>query len=81
MANHAQSIVKKYKIKNNPKILIFLQRFHWEHVKFLLDNPSKKKIWKYYFGKFSEITHLTISKKIRKNNKLFYRYWKKYSNF
>lgn len=76
MANHIHSVIKKYKIKNNPKILIFLQNFHWKHVKFLLNNPSKEEIWRYYFGKFSEIMPLTISNRIRKNNKLFYRYWK-----
>lgn len=81
MANHIYSIIKKYKIKNNPKILIFLQSFHWKHVKFLLGNPLKEEIWKYYFSKFSEITPLTISERIRRNNKLFYRHWKKYSDF
>ncbi|MDD3101568.1 MAG: hypothetical protein PHE59_00240 [Patescibacteria group bacterium] len=81
MANHIHLILKKYKIKNNPKILIFIQSFHWKHVKFLLSNPSKKEIWNYYFGKFSEITPPTIAKRIRKNNELFYKYWEKYSDF
>lgn len=81
MANHISSIIKKYKMKKNPIALIFLQNFHWRHVKFLLENPSKEEIWKYYFGNFSEVTSLIISKKIKENNKLFYNYWKKYSDF
>jgi len=81
MANHIQLILKKYKIKNDPKILIFLQNFHWRHVKFLLTNPSKEKIWKYYFSKFSEITPRAISERIKRNNKLFYKYWGKISDF
>jgi len=81
MANHLQSILKKYKFQKNPVILIFLQNFHWQHVKFLLKNPTSQEIWQYYFGKFSEINIKTISHRIKKNNKLFYRYWKKYSDF
>ena len=66
MANHISFIVKKYKIKNNQKVLIFLQSFHWGHVKFLLDNPSKKEIWNYYFGKFSEVTYQRFPRKLAK---------------
>jgi len=81
MAKHVCNILKKYKAKTNPTILICLQKIHWVHVKFLLSNPSKEKIWKYYFGRFKEISRKNITSKIKKENKVFYKYWKKYSGF
>lgn len=81
MARHIRNILKKYKAKENPIILICLQSFHWEHVKFLLDNPSKGDIWKYYFSKFKEVSRKNIAGKIKKENKIFYMYWKKLSGF
>ncbi len=62
-------------------VLVFLQSFHWKHVKFLLKNPPKDKIWNYYFGKFSEISQSSIMDKIIKNNKVFAKYWKTISDF
>ena len=44
-----------------PTVLIFLQSFHWEHVKFLVKKPNKDEIWDYYFGKFSEINKKQIN--------------------
>lgn len=81
MANNILWILRNYKGKKNPTILIFLQSFHWNHVKFLLNNPSKKEIWNYYFGKFSEINRSDIAIKIKNLNKVFYKYWKKFSDF
>ncbi len=81
MANNVQWVLRNYKGKENPTTLIFLQRFHWDHVKFLLKNPSKKEIWNYYFGKFSEINRSDIAVKIESLNKVFYKYWKKFSDF
>lgn len=81
MANNVQWILRNYKGKENPTVLIFLQSFHWDHVKFLLKNPSKKAIWNYYFGKFSEINKSDIAIKIEGLNKVFYKYWKKFSDF
>ena len=81
MADHIRNILKKYKRKPNPTVLVFLQSFHWLHVKFLLTNPSKKEIWKYYFGKFNEVAPQNIESKIKKQNKLFHKYWLKYSDF
>lgn len=81
MANNIKWILHNYKADKNPITLIFLQRFHWDHVKFLLNNPSKKEIWNYYFGKFTEINGLNIAIKIKNSNKIFYKYWKKFSDF
>lgn len=80
MANHIQKILSGYKEKESPVILIFLQSFHWIHVKYLLSNPSKNDIYKYYFGKFWRINQKNIKEKIKKNNKTFYKYWMKYSD-
>jgi hypothetical protein len=81
MANNIQWILQNYKEKKKPTILIFLQSFHWGHVKFLLNNPSKNEIWNYYFDKFPEINKYNISMKIKNLNKIFYKYWKKISDF
>ena len=81
MAENIERALKKYNHKDGPKVLVLLQSFHWRHVKFLMKDPSKKKIWKYYFGSFKEITPRTIGDTIRKENKIFYKYWKKYADF
>lgn len=81
MANNVQWILHNYKGKENPTTLIFLQSFHWDHVKFLLKNPNKEKIWNYYFGKFPEINRSDIAIKIQSLNKVFYKYWNKFSDF
>ncbi len=81
MAKNIKYILNNYKEKNNPNILIFLQSFHWEHVRFLLTNPTKNEIWKYYFGNFREINKKNIGNKIKKINKVFYKYWNEISDF
>lgn len=81
MANNIQWILDNYQDKKDPKILIFLQNFHWIHVKFLLKVPTKNKIWDYYFGKFIEVDKQTIGGKIKNLNKIFYKYWNKVSDF
>lgn len=81
MAKNIRWILNNYKEKKEPIILIFLQSFHWDHVKFLIDNPKKNEIWNYYFGDFSEIDKQSIGKKIKKLNKMFYKYWNKISDF
>lgn len=80
MANNVQWILDHYKEKQNPTVLIFLQSFHWKHVKFLLNDPSKNKIWDYYFGKFNISQH-NVAERIKKLNKVFYKYWQKVSDF
>lgn len=81
MAKNIKKILKNYSKKENPLILIFLQSIHWDHVKFLLKNPSKNKIWKFYFGRFKKINKKNISEIIKKQGPVLYKYWKKYSIF
>lgn len=81
MSKNIQWILNKNKDKKNIVIAIFLQSWHWKHVKFLLSNPSKNEIWKYYFSRFKEVNKKNIAEKIRKENKVFYKYWVKMSDF
>ena len=81
MAEHVKNIINKYKTKTNPTVLICLQKTHWIHVKFLLNNTVKTRIWKYYFGKFKEISPKNISDKIKTINTVIYKYWKRCSIF
>lgn len=81
MAKNIRWILQQNRNKEKVTIAVFLQSFHWQHVKFLLKNPTKKQIWKYYFGKFKEVNSNNIGKKIKEQNKVFYKYWKKLSDF
>ena len=81
MAKNVQWVLSQYKLKKRVIILIFLQSFHWEHVKFLLRNPSKKQIWDYYFGRFNNLQPSGIARTLRKQNKVFYKHWKIISGF
>ena len=81
MAENIRWILKNYEGRENPVVLVFLQSFHWTHVKFLLTNPTKNEIWQYYFGRFSEINRSNIAKKIKRLNPVFYRYWNRVANF
>lgn len=81
MAQNISWILSNYRINKNPTILIFLQGFHWEHVKFLLGNPSAKQIWSYYFGRFKDLQPSLVEQTLKKENKIFYKYWKLVSGF
>lgn len=81
MANNVRWILDRYKEKHNPTVLIFLQSFHWDHVQFLLSGPTKDEIWNYYFGKFPEVDKHDIAEKINRLNTIFYKYWRKVSDF
>lgn len=81
MAAHVREIMKRYTAKKNPTVLVCVEKFHWVHVKFLLSDPSKEQIWKFYFGRFSGITPSNIAKKIKKGNNVFYKHWKEVSGF
>lgn len=81
MTGHIKNILLKYRGKANPIILVCLQKTHWVHVKFLLSSPAKEKIWRYYFGKFKEVSPENIGGKIKSANKVFYKYWEKCSIF
>jgi hypothetical protein len=58
-------------------IAVFLQSIHWEHVKFLLTKPSRKRIWKFYFGNFPELTPANVGERLREEDSTLYRYWQK----
>ena len=77
MADHIRRILNDYKEKSNPVIAVFLQSIHWQHVKFLLKNPSQKKIWNYYFGRFPKINLQNIAAAIQKESSIHYKYWKR----
>lgn len=81
MAKNIKWILKKNKSKKNLIVVIFIQNFHWKHIKFLLNNPTKKQIWNYYFKNFKGITKINITKKIKRENKILYKYWKNISDF
>lgn len=79
MAKYILDALNEYQEGKNPTVLVFLQNFHWNHVKFLLTKPSKEKIWKYYFKKFEkEVSPRTIPKILKKESKVFYKYWQKF---
>ena len=77
MANYIRRILNNYKEKQDPVVAVFLQSIHWQHVKFLLKDPSQKKIWNYYFGRFPKINPGNIASAIRKQSPVHYKYWKR----
>ena len=82
MANNIEWVLNKHSDIERPIINVYLQYFHWKHVKFLLDNPSVDEIWDYYFSRFvADIDRNDIDGRIQKLNPLFYDYWQKYSDF
>lgn len=52
MTKHLKWILKRHKDKDL-KILVFLEKFHWNNVQFRLKAKSKEAIQKYYFSKFA----------------------------
>lgn len=78
MADNIKAALQNYKAEENPTILVFLQKFHWEHVEFLLSNPHQSKIWNFYFGRFRDLDPSEISSILKKENPILYKYWKKY---
>lgn len=80
MAQHMSSILKKYE-NQNITILIFLQKFHWLNVQFQLSKPSKREIWKYYFGRFNNLNPEKLETKIKEYNSTLFKYWERFSDF
>lgn len=80
MAKNIHKIFSQIKDKDSG-VLIFLQSFHWCNVKFLMQNPSRKQIYKYYFGAFKKINIKTINERVKKENEILYKYWKRFSDF
>ena len=81
MTKNLKWVLEKNKDKESVTIAIFLQGWHWRHIKFLLSNPSRKEVWKYYFSRFKEVDEKDIGEKIKKENKVFYKYWLRMSDF
>jgi len=78
MTKNLKNILNEYKDKKNPTICVFLQSIHWDHVKFLLTNPSKEKIWRYYFSRFKNMkSNKNIENQIKDRSKIINSYWKK----
>lgn len=80
MVRHVRKILEKAR-KDGTTVLVFLQSFHWRNVQFLLKNPTKAQIYKYYFGAFKGMNLKTIDERVSKSNPPLYRYWKKISIF
>ncbi len=81
MLKSINSALKNYREKRRPIVAVFLQSIHWDHVKFMMKNPSKEKIWQYYFGRFSNLKPSTIGECIKREDKILYKYWKKIAQF
>ena len=79
MARNMEKVLKKYAKKKKLVVAVFLQSIHWQHVQFLLNHPSQKRIWNYYFGRFPKLTPNIIEGELPKENPIFYRYWKKHA--
>ena len=75
MARNIKRILKKYTGNKNPVILVFLQSFHWDHVKFLLSRPSRRKVWNFYFGRFKDFNSRNASKILKVEDKTLFKYW------
>jgi hypothetical protein len=81
MANTVERIFKNKRDKDQV-VLAFVQKFHWQHVQFLLTHPTKRAVFDYYFGAFDGLTEATISSKVTQvNNPILLKYWQKVSDF
>ena len=79
MTNNLERIMPV--LPTNATVLIFLQKFHWLHLHYLIQNPPKRKIFQYYFDKFN-VTPLTINRQVENiHNPVLTKYWKQYSDF
>jgi soluble cytochrome b562 len=75
MAHFMEQVLKKRFVKRKIIAAVFLQSFHWQHVKFLLKHSSKEKIWRYYFGKFPKLNPVTITRGLKTKLPILSRYW------
>lgn len=76
MAKYISKILTKNKNKKGLVVLILMQKFHWRNVQFQLSN-KKNNIWKYYFGKFKDLSPKDVEKMVKKENSVLYKYWKR----
>jgi hypothetical protein len=83
MRKNIEAILRQYgtysarRPRERPVIAVFLQSIHWDHVRFLLTHPSKRSIWKYYFGNFPKVTPANIKALLKEKDEVLYRYWVK----
>ncbi len=77
MVKNMNYILNKY--PNAKTVLVFLQSFHWDHVKLLLKDPTKNKVWKLYFSRFKNLTKESLELKLKKYPNIL-SYYKKYSD-
>ncbi len=80
MTKNIQLILKQNK-NSDLVVLDFLQKFHSKNVKFLMTNPAKKEVYKYYFGRFKDMSIKTIGGRVKVENKVLYRYWRRLADF
>ena len=81
MTKNVNWILTHSNTENDKVALAFIQKFHWKNIQFQLKNPSKNKMWNYYFGDFKDLTPKNINSKIKTENKQLYKYWKRLSDF
>jgi len=81
MTKKIQQILLKHKDKSTITICVFIQNFHWRHIKFLLTKPNNKTILDYYFAKFKNLNKNDIPKLLKDENKILYKYWKNSINY
>lgn len=74
-------IYLRERLMAKPMVMVYLESFHWKHVKFLLSEPSQQEVWEYYFGRFPEVDQASIADRIKALNPVFYKYWHEYSDF
>ncbi len=75
MARHTKKILDGVTTEKQITVLACVQKFHWQHVKFLLENPTQEQVWQLYFGRFKTLTPEGITVLLKKNNMTLYRYW------
>lgn len=81
MTKKIEQILLEHKDQSEITICVFIQNFHWRHIKFLLTKPSKKIIWNYYFAKFKNLNKKDIPKLLKNENKILFKYWKNPINY
>ena len=81
MADTVKQIIPRYR-EPDTLALVAMQKFHWLHVQFLLTQPSKQKIFTYYFAAFPNVFMHTLNKKVEGiGNPVLLKYWRTVSDF
>ncbi len=80
MTQNIRLVLNKNYKETTISVLVFLEIFHYRHVKFLLKKPSSDDIWKYYFGNWSKLSPEDISEILKKDEPKLYKYWSHKNN-